>query len=41
MIARIAASLAATAATVILLSGLAIFASVRFFGLTLAGALSL
>jgi predicted secreted protein len=41
MIARIAASLAATAAAVILLSGLAIFASVRFFGLTLAGALSL
>ena len=41
MIARIAASLAATAAAVILLSGLAIFASVRLFGLTLAGALSL
>jgi predicted secreted protein len=41
MIARIAASLAATAAAVILLSGLAIVASVRLFGLTLAGALSL
>src|SRR5215211_9459395 len=41
MIARIAASLAVTAAAVILLSGLAIFASVRFFGLTLAGAVSL
>src|SRR3954451_14491068 len=41
MIARIAASLAATAAAVILLSGLAILASVRLFGLTLVGALSL
>ena len=41
MIARIAASLAATAAAVILLSGLAILASVRLFGLTPVGALSL
>src|SRR3954467_8582942 len=41
MIARIAASLAATPATLVLLSGLAIFASGPLFGLTLAGALSL
>src|SRR4051794_14412009 len=40
MIARIAASLAATAAAVILLSGLAILASVRLFGLTLAGSVA-
>jgi predicted secreted protein len=38
---RIAASLAATLAVVILLSALAIFLSVRLFGLTVAGAVSL
>jgi predicted secreted protein len=39
--ARIAASLAATAAAVILLAGLAIFGAVRIFGLSPVGAVSL
>jgi predicted secreted protein len=41
MMARIAASLAATAAAVILLSVLAIFLAARFFGLSAVGAVSL
>jgi predicted secreted protein len=41
MIARIAASLAATAAAVTLLSALAIFVAARFFGLSPVGATSL
>lgn len=41
MIGRIAASLAATAATVVLLSALAIFVAVRWLGLTATGAVSL
>jgi predicted secreted protein len=41
MIPRIASSLAATVAAVILLAGLAIVVSVRLFGLTHVGALSL
>jgi predicted secreted protein len=41
MMARIAASLAATAAAVIVLSVLAIFVAARFLGLTAAGATSL
>ena len=41
MIARLAASLAATTAAVILLSALAIFVAARFLGLTLVGAISL
>lgn len=41
MVRRIAASLAATAVAVVLLSALAIFAAVRWFGLTAVGATSL
>jgi predicted secreted protein len=41
MVRRIAASPITTALSVIVLSGLAIFLSVRFFGLTFAGAVSL
>jgi predicted secreted protein len=41
VIARIAASLAATAAAVILLSALAIFVAARFLGLSPVGAISL
>jgi predicted secreted protein len=41
VIARIAASLAATAAAVILLSALAIFVAARFLGLSAVGAISL
>jgi predicted secreted protein len=41
MVRRIAASATATALAVILLSALVIFLSVRFFGLTAAGAISL
>ena len=41
MVARIAASLVATILAVVFLSALAIFVSVRFFGLTGLGAVSL
>jgi predicted secreted protein len=41
MVRRIAASPIATALAVIILSGLAIFVAAKFFGLTLAGAVSL